>query len=296
VNAARASREAFLGGLGATLAVGGCGRNDRVIVGSKDFTEELVLGELYAQRLAHAGIPVERKLNLAGTQVATEALRRGDIDLYPEYTGTALLTVLKEPSIADAARIYAVVRREYAARYDLVWLRPAPFDDAQALATTGAFAREHGVRTLSQLARLAPRLRLGAVPEFLARPDGLPGLRRAYGGFAFASTRLIDNGLKYQALVRGDVDVVVAFGTDGRIAADKLAVMIDDKRFWPAYDVAPVVRRAALARAPGLAPALDALAPRLTDVVMRRLNAEVDVAHRDPEEVAGAFLRAEGLG
>lgn len=287
-------RASFLGGLGAAWALAGCAPRDRAIVGSKDFTEELVLGELYAQTLEAAGIPVERKLNLAGTQVATEALRRGDIDLYPEYTGTALLSVLKLPSISNPARIYDVVRAAYARRYDLVWLRPAPFNDAQALAVTGPFSRKTGIRTLTQLARAAPGLRLGAVPEFLARPDGLPGLKGAYGGFAFKSTRLVDNGLKYQALVQGDVDVVVAFGTDGRIAADKLVILTDDRAFWPAYNVAPVVRAATLARRPEIGRALDALAPRLTDAVMRRLNAEVDIAHRDPEDVVADFLHTKG--
>ncbi len=285
------------GTLGAPALVAGCNRpvTNAVAIGSKDFTEELILGEMYAQILEKHGLAVSRKLNLGGTQVAMEALLRGDIDLYPEYTGTGLITELKLKPRGDAASIYRTVKNEYEHRYHLIWLDPAPMNDSQALAMTQAGSAKYGVRTLSDLAKAAPQLRLGAIPEFTTREDALPGLQRAYGGFQFKSVKLFDIGLKYKALETGQVDVVVAFGTDGQIAADHLILLTDDKHFWPAYQVAPVVRRATLERHPEIATSLNKLAPLLTDVVMRDLNYQVDGAKQEPADVAQAFLAAHHL-
>ncbi|MBC5809452.1 MAG: quaternary ammonium transporter, partial [Candidatus Eremiobacteraeota bacterium] len=205
------------------------------------------------------------------------------------------ITELKLKPVPDARAIYQTVKREYAKRYDLVWLAPAPMNDTQALATTRAVAEKYRLRTLSDLSKAAPQLRLGAIPEFTKREDALPGLQRAYGGFAFKSVKLFDIGLKYKALETGQVDVVVAFGTDGQIAADRLVVFVDDKHFWPAYQVAPVVRRATLEKHPEIATALDALAPLLTDDVMRGLNLQVDGAKREPADVAREFLTSHKL-
>ncbi len=274
---------------------GGGGSGPALAVGSKDFTEELILGEMYAQILEHNGFSVTRKLDLGGTQVAMEALLRGDIDLYPEYTGTALVTELKEKPGKDAAANYATVKSAYASRYGLVWLEPAPFNDTQALAATEATAKRYGIRTLSDLSTAAPQLRLGAIPEFTKREDGLPGLQRAYGGFRFKDVKLFDIGLKYKALESGQVDVVVAFGTDGQLEVDRLYTFVDDKHFWPSYQAAPVVRKATLDKYPALAARLNAAAPLLTDRVMRGLNAQVDGAKADPADVARTFLKAHGL-
>jgi len=279
----------------ALTACGGTGGGPVVAVGSKDFTEELILGEMYCQILAHNGFAVLQKLDLGGTQVAMEALVRGDIDLYPEYTGTALITELKEKPGKDAAANYAAVKSAYRSRYGLTWLKPAPFNDTQALATTQAISERYHITTLSELAAAAPQLRLGAIPEFTKREDGLPGLQKAYGGFRFKDVKLFDIGLKYKALESGAVDVVVAFGTDGRLDVDHLLVFSDDKHFWPDYEVAPVVRDATLAKYPAIATQLDALAPLLTDAVMRGLNAQVDGDKQDPADVARAFLKAHGL-
>jgi osmoprotectant transport system substrate-binding protein len=191
--------------------------------------------------------------------------------------------------------VYAKVKAAYAHDYALEWLAPAPMNDTQALATTSAIAQRYGIRTLSELSRAAPQLRLGAIPEFTKRADGLPGLQRVYGGFQFKEVRLFDIGLKYEALLHGQVDVVVAFGTDGQILADKLVVFVDDKHFWPAYHVAPVVRAATLQRLPQIRPALDALAPLLTDGVMRTLNYAVDGLKREPADLAHEFLAAHKL-
>lgn len=296
----RISRHCVLAGLAcaafapALMSVG-CARPARVKVGSKNFTEELILGEMYALLIEHQGLAVERRLDLGSTQVAMAALARGDIDLYPEYTGTALLVVLKQPPISDRAAVYDLVKREYAQRYDLTWLDPAPMNDTQALATTQATSSKLALRTLSECARLAPRLRLGAPHEFLERPDGLPGLVKAYGGFAFAKVVPVDIGLKYRALESGDVDVVVAFGTDGQIDADHLVLLEDDRHFFPPYSVAPVVRTQTLAAHPFIMNALNHVAPLLTDAVMRKLNYEVDGQKQEPADVARSFLHTNSL-
>jgi osmoprotectant transport system substrate-binding protein len=269
---------------------------DATAIGSKNFTESLLLGELYAQVVEDNGLPVRRRLDLGGTDIAMAALRRGEIDLYPEYTGTALLVVLKAQPRGDAAQTFAYVKREYEKRYGLTWLDPAPMNNTQALATTRALATRFGLRTLSDVAAKAPQLRLGAVPEFVKRSDGLPGLQRVYGGFKFKSIRLIDFGLKYKALLSGDVDIVVAFGTDGAILADDLVVMQDDKHLFPPYHVAPVIRQAVLKARPQLAGMLNRIAPLLTDTVMRTLNNQIDGPQkREPSEVANDFIKAHGL-
>jgi osmoprotectant transport system substrate-binding protein len=290
------TRSQALGVLGAALLTG-CGSTPRstVAVGSKNFTESTLIGELYAQLLEARGLTVERKLNLGGTQIAMAALERGDIDLYPEYTGTALLVALKEPPLPNAAAIYATVKREYAARFHLAWLAPSPMNDTQAIATTPAVAQRFRLRTLSDLAHAASQMRLGAIPEFVNRADALPGLQHAYGGFIFKEIRMFDAGLKYKALLSGDVDVVVAFGTDGQLDADHLLLLEDNKHFWPEYHVAPVVREETLARHPEIRRNLDALAPHLTNGVMRRLNEKIDGEKQDPADVARAFLAATGL-
>jgi len=290
-------RRAQLLALLAATAVSGCAARSKnaISIGAKNFTEELVLGELYAQLLEKNGFVVTRKFDLGGTQVAMAALRRGDIDLYPEYTGTALLSVLKAHPGPDSDAIYREVKRAYKTQFGLTWLRPAPFNDTQALATTGAVSERFNLRSLSDVAAAAPRLRLGAIPEFTTREDGLPGLQKKYGGFQFKSVRLFDIGLKYTALESGQIDVVVAFGTDGQIAYDHLVLFVDDKHFWPSYQAAPVVRDATLARLPAIATHLDRLAPLLTDAVMRDLNQQVDRLKADPADAASGFLKAQHL-
>lgn len=285
--------------IGATASLAACGGGadgkHPIAVGSKDFTEELILAEMYALILEQNGFTVTRKLNLGGTQVAMAALQRGDIDLYPEYTGTALLTQLKVTPSKDAAANYETVKAYYDSHYKLTWLDAAPFNDTQALATTQAISRKYGIKTLSDLSKAAPQLRLGAIPEFVKRADALPGLRKAYGGFAFKDIKIFTIGLKYKALASGNVDVVVAFGTDGQIEVDKLVVFEDDKHFWPSYQVAPVVRNELLATYPSIATHLNKLAPLLTDSIMRGLNAQVDGARKEPKDVAAEFLKTHGF-
>ncbi|MDR7544717.1 MAG: glycine betaine ABC transporter substrate-binding protein [Armatimonadota bacterium] len=266
-------------------------------VGSKDFTEEFILAEMYALLLEDAGFKVERKFNLGGTPVAHEALVKGEIDLYPEYTSTGLLTVLKQPPIADPKAVLEAVRKGYKEQFKLEWLEPAQFNDTQALATTKDVSERYGIKTFSDLATKAPELRLGGPAEFAEREDGIKGLQGAYGGFQFKEFRQLGTGsLRYEALRAGQVDVVVAFSTDGQISGLGLVLLEDDKGFYPAYQAAPVVRAEVLEKNPKIAEALSKLAPLLTNEVMAGLNWQVDGPDkREYAAVARAFLQAKGL-
>ncbi len=266
-----------------------------VRVGSKNFTEQLLIGEMYALLLEAAGFKVERRLNLGGTLLAHEALKAGEIDLYPEYTGTALLNMLKLEVMSDPKAVYEAVKAGYRSQWGLVWLDPAPMNNTQAIAVTRATAEKYNMYTLSDMAKHAHELRMAAVPEFTERPDGLKGLQRVYGDFQFKDLRLVDYGVKYRALVSGQTDVTVAFGTDGEIKGYDLVIMKDDKGLWPPYQVAPVVRQDLLERAPEVAEILNRIQPKLTDATMQNLNWEVDGKKREYAEVAREFLRAQRL-
>ncbi|MGA8327332.1 MAG: glycine betaine ABC transporter substrate-binding protein [Candidatus Cybelea sp.] len=275
----------------ATPALARCAfGGSRVRVGSKNFTESFVIAEIYAQALEAAGMRVERLFNLGSTQIAIAAMERGNVDLYPEYTGTALIDVLHLAPIADPREAYAVVSRLFRQRYSIVWLRPSPMNDSQALATTRQVAASKGLADLSDVSRAAPNLRLATIQEFLARPDGLPGLQKFYGGFRFAQVRTYDIALKYSALVEGRADLASAFTTDGAIAVNSLVVLRDDRHFWSAYNVAPVVRVAALAARPQIARVLNAVSPAITNGAAQTMNAAVEHLQQDPTDVASAFL------
>lgn len=270
----------------------GCGsRAKPVRVGSKNFTESILIAEIYAQALEGAGIPVERRFNLGSTQIALEALRRGSIDLYPEYTGTALIDVLHVRPPSDPAAVYPTVKRDFAQQFDLVWLKASPMNNSQAMATTSDVAAKYRLKTLSDLSKAAPQLRLATIQEFLQRFDGLPGLQEVYGGFAFKDVRTYDIALKYQALLSGRADVATAFTTDGTIASSHLVVLEDDKHFWPPYNVAPVVREDALAKRPAIKATLNAVSPAITTGAAQSMNAAIERDKRDPADVAAEFLK-----
>ncbi len=281
------------------LLFAACSRASAVTlkVGSKDFTEEFILAEMYTLLLEDAGFKVERKFNLGGTPIAHAALVKGDIDLYPEYTSTGLLTVLKQQPIADPKAIVEAVRKGYQEQFKLVWLEPAPFNDTQALATTKEVSEKHGIKTYSELSGKASELRLGGPAEFAERADGIKGLQQAYGGFQFKEFKQLGTGsLRYEALRNGQVDVVVAFGTDGQINGLGLVLLRDDKSFYPIYQAAPVVRADVLDKNPKIAEALNKLAPLLTDDIMAGLNWKVDGPEkREFAAVARAFLQEKGL-
>jgi osmoprotectant transport system substrate-binding protein len=290
------SRRHSLALFGAALLLPQCGGEKTggtraIRVGSKNFGENIIVAELYAQALEQAGFTVERRMNLGSTQIAMAALQRGDIDLYPEYTGTGLIDVLHLPPMRDAHALYETVKREYAQRYQLTWLRPSPANDSQGLAITRRASQEYRVRTLSQAAKAAPQLRLAAVPEFVARADALPGLQRYYGGFHFKDVKTYDIGLQYDALVRGDADVSTAFTTDAQIEADKLVLLEDDRHFWPAYNVAPVVRNDVLRAHPQIAGVLNAVNAHLTTRGLTSLNYAYTVRKEEPADIIRPLIR-----
>ncbi len=287
---------ALLAVLMATAVLAGCGGGEQTItVASKDFTEQFILGEMYALVLEDAGYTVERKLNLGGTPVTHQALLDEEIDIYPEYTGTGLLTVLKLDVMSDPQAVYDTVKADYAEQFSLTWLDPAPMNNTQALAMTQERASELGITTFSDMVANAGELVLISPPEFVEREDGIPGLKRVYGDFEFADILTVDPGLRYQALLNGEADVVVAFGTDGELAAYDLLSLQDDKGLYPPYQVAPVVRQAVLDENGDIAEILNSLAPLLTDATMQRLNNEVSGNGREPDEVAREFLVEQGL-
>ncbi|MBV8639643.1 MAG: hypothetical protein JO322_16305 [Candidatus Eremiobacteraeota bacterium] len=284
------SRARALAILASAPLLASCQPRGTINVGSKNFTESIVIGEIYAQTLEAAGYRVERRLNLGSTQIALAAMQRGDIDLYPEYTGTALIDVLHHEPLSDPRAIFDLVQREFAKRYDVRWLPASPMDDSQALATTRENAAKYNLRSLSDLAPIASRLRLATIPEFLTRADGLPGLQRLYGGFHFSSVRTFDISLKYQALLAGAADIATAFTTDGAISTNRLVILEDNKHLWPPYNVAPVLR-SSTASDPKLVAALNAVSPRITSTAAAEMNAAVEDRQQDPGDVAAAFLR-----
>jgi len=292
------TRAHALGLIGAAALLPSCSggaAGDTIRIGSKNFTEEFVIAEIYAQALESKGLKVDRsKFNLGSTQIAMAALEHGDIDLYPEYTGTMLIDVLHHAPLRDPKTIYQTVSAALRAR-GLVVLAPSPMNDSQALATTQAIAKKYGIATLSKLAPLASQLRLATIPEFTSRADGLPGLQKFYGGFKFADVKSYDIGLKYDALLQGSADVATAFTTDGAIAANDLVVIADDRHFWPAYNVAPVVRQDVLSKHAQIATILNAISPLITDVAAQQMNYAVEHDKADPADVATKFLKAHAL-
>jgi osmoprotectant transport system substrate-binding protein len=298
---------------------GSLAQDQAVRVGSKDFPESIIIGEMYALLLENNGISVERKLNLGGTVIAHESLLADELDIYPEYTGTGLLVVLGAtiedamggsadsgtpaagdgtPAAVDTPQaVYEYVRDQYQEQFDLVWLDRTPMSNSQALAVRREFAEEHGLSTISDLVALASEVDLtfSAPVDFEEREDGLLGLREVYGDFD-ASVNGVAPGIKYQALMDGDANVVLAFSTDAEIAFNDLVVLEDDQGLWPPYNVAPVVRQSALDGNPAIADLLNDLAPRITDEVMIELNGQVvGDEGMEPEIVAREFLIREGM-
>jgi len=268
----------------------GCSSKPHVVVGSKNFTEQVLLGEIIAQQIEQkAHVPVERKLNLGGTLLAHEALKQGGIDLYPEYTGTALTAVLKEPVLRDPGAVLERVRDAYRP-LGLIWLQPLGFDNTFAMVVRTETARNDRLRNLSDAARRPQPWRLGVGYEFIQRPDGLDGLVRAYGLRLDGNPVTMDLGLLYPALESGRVGMAAASATDGRLADAGFTVLADDRHYFPPYECAIVVRQPVLNRFPELRPVLEQLSGRISDAEMRRMNAAVDREHRSVAEVARQFL------
>jgi osmoprotectant transport system permease protein len=259
-------------------------------IGTKNFTEQLILGELMAQLIeTHTDLSVTRRFNLGGTMICHQALANGEIDLYAEYTGTALMAVLGISEVNDGDLIHEVVAAQYQNRFQATWLAPFGFNNTYAITVRKSFSDSTQLQTISDLKHIAPNLRAGFTAEFSERPDGYLGLRHTYG-LEFREVRDLDPALMYQAVVNGEIDVICAFATDGRISAYKLQPLKDDLNFFPPYQAAPVVRTGILNNHPDLSQILGLLAGVLDDRTMQQLNYKVDSKQQPIREVAYQFL------
>src|SRR6476646_7700314 len=284
--------------LAALLLLASCGppRADRIVIGSKNFAEQLVLGEIIAQQIENkTHLPVERRFYLAGTYICHQAILGGRIDVYPEYTGTALTAILKAQPSSHPEQVYNRVKTEYSRQFNLEVGKTLGFNNTFAIEIRGEDARRLGLKTLSQAATYTPQWRAGFGYEFMERPDGYKGLAATYGLHFAESPRIMDLGLLARALKDKQVDLAAGNTTDGLIPALDLFVLEDDRHYFPPYEAVPIVRPEMLARHPEVGKALDELAGKISDDDMRRLNYAVDGQHRDVKEVVREFLRERGL-
>lgn len=285
-----------------------------VTIGSKPFTEQLILAEMYALILEDAGYPVERQLNLGGTAVVHQALVSGEIDMYVEYTGTALLTILGQevptvegdatpaegdggaatPTTSVGQLTYDIVSEAYPENFGAVWLDQIGLNNTYTITVRQETADELGLETISDLEGHAGDMTLGTDQEFPVRPDGLPGLENTYG-ISFEDVVILDAGLMYSAIDQGEVDAITGYATDGRIPALGLVILEDDKEFFPPYYAAPVVNQALLEENPELEEILNQVAGRIDNETMAELNAQVDEEGQEPRDVARTFLEEQGI-
>lgn len=269
---------------------------DRIVIGSKNFTESLILGELMAQQIeAHTSLKVERRFYLAGTYICQQAVLAGRIDIYPEYTGTALTAILKEKTVRDKQTVYQQVKTEYERRFDLTLGPALGFNDTFAIEIRGGDARRLNLKTLSQAAAFAPRWRAGFGYEFMERPDGYQGLAATYGLHFAEQPRVMDLGLLARALHDHQIDLAAGNATDGLIPALDLFVLDDDRHYFPPYEAVPVIREQTLREHPEIVPLLADLADKISDQEMRRMNYAVDGQHHDAKDVVREFLHQNKL-
>jgi osmoprotectant transport system substrate-binding protein len=279
-------------------------QQSKIVIGSKFFTEQVILAELLAQHIeARTGIPVERKTNLGGTLLVHEALLAGDLDLYVEYTGTALTAVLNEsPDQLNATAgegvsnpVYQRVKQLYAERFNLEVTEPLGFENTFAMVIRGEDAKNLHLRTISDIVPFASKWRAGVGYEFLERPDGFKGWTDRYQLHFAGQPRVMDLGLIYRALVDRQVDLVAGNSTDGLIDALALVALEDDRHYFPRYDAVPIVRKSTLERFPQLRATLDELGGKVSESDIRKLNYAVDALHQDPAAVVREFRSSKGL-
>ncbi|MEE9217521.1 MAG: glycine betaine ABC transporter substrate-binding protein [Acidobacteriota bacterium] len=284
--------QAALLAAGFLLAACGCSASERIVVGSKNFTEQVVLGEIVAQHLeARTGLPVERRFYLAGSYICHQSIVAGRLDLYVEYTGTALSAILKEAPGGSAREVHARVRQAYAAQFGLEVGESLGFNNSYAIVVRGEDARRLRLRTISDAAAHTPGWIAGFGYEFLERPDGFAGLSEVYGLRFRSAPRIMDLGLLYKALKQRQVDLVAGNTTDGLIAVFDMVILEDDRGYFPPYEAVPIVRRDLLERHPEIRSALRELVGAISEEQMRRMNYALDGEHRDVKEVAREFLR-----
>lgn len=278
----------------------GGGGGPTITVGSKNFTEQYILGELYAQALAANGFSVEKKLDLGSEQIADKALQNGQIDMYPEYTGTSLVAVLgykgENPPTPEAT--YQKAKELYAKRDPAdTMLTPAQFNNTYGIFVRSQVAEQDDLKTLTDLAAVSPELTFVSFSEFQNRPDGYPNMQKNYEGLDFGDIKIVNSigGPIYQGVLQGEGDVGVGFTTDGQLASDELVVMEDPKNIWPFYYPAPVVRSDVLEQNPKMEKVLNSVSETLDAETMRKLNAQVDIEREDPEDVAAEYLQEKGI-
>jgi osmoprotectant transport system substrate-binding protein len=280
------------------VSLAGCSeeRRNTIVVGSKNFSEQALLGEILAQHIeARTHLPVTRRFYLAGSYICQQALLAGRIDTYVEYTGTALTAILHEPIEKDSSAVFGKVQREYAKRFGLEVLPSLGFNNTFALVIRGDDAQRLNIKTISDAAPHASQWRAGFGYEFMERPDGYPGLAQVYGLHFAEAPRILDLGLLYRALLEKQVDLVAGNSTDGLLAARDLVILDDDKHYFPPYDAVPVVRDETVRRHPEVRAAIAELAAKISDAEMQKMNYAVDGEHRDATDVAREFLKAKAL-
>lgn len=262
---------------------------DAIRVGSKDFTENLIVAELYALALEDAGYNVERVMNIAGSIVHTSIVN-DEIDLYPEYTGTGLISVLQLSPMTDADEVYQTVKEEYEKQFKLVWLDYAQANDSQGMFISKRVSDQYGIKTISDLQANASKLRFASQGEFDEREDGMPGLEKVYGKFDWKVSTVYDNGLKYQIVDNNEADVAPAYTTEGMLAdTEKFVLLEDDKHMWPPYNLAPVVREEILTANPEIEEILNRVNTSLDTETITALNAKVDIDKEEVEDVAAEY-------
>ena len=283
--------------LSSLLLLAACGRDgSAIVVGSKNFTESVLLAELIAQQIeAHTGLRVERKLNLGGTFLCHQALIAGQIDVYPEYSGTALTAILKQPVLRDSKEVLRIVSEAYREQFAAEWLPPFGFNNTYAIVVREEDAEKQNLQTLTDLARVSQDFRIGFMFEFAERQDGYRGLVDTYGFTFRGEPRTMDLGLIYRALRERQIDVGVGSATDGLITALKMHVLEDDKRYFPPYDAAPVARTAMLEAHPEVRQALASLGGILNEQEMREINHAVDAEQKPAPEVIRKLRERKGL-
>lgn len=283
---------ALLAGCGAGAPAPSGNEKGKLVVGSKDFTENEIVAEIYALALEDAGYDVERKMDIAGSVIHTSIVN-DEIDLYPEYTGTGLLSVLKMDAMTDPDEVYETVKKEYEEQFQLTWLDYAQANDGQGLFIGKKASDQYGIRTISDLQANASELRFASQGEFDQREDGIPGLEKLYGSFDWKSSKVYDNGLKYELVEKDEADAAPAYTTEGRLVeTDKFVLLEDDKHMWPPYNLAPVVRDEVLEEYPDIAGVLNRISAGLDTETVTQLNAKVDVDKEDAEDVAAEYYES----
>lgn len=263
--------------------------NGKIVVGSKSFTEGNILSELYALALEHNGFEVERKFNIAGS-VIHQAILSEEIDVYPEYTGTALLSILKQPVMTDEKEVYDFVKQNYEEQFDLTLLEPSPMNDGQGLVLRTEVAEQYNIQTISDLQKNADKIRFASQGDFDERDDGIPALERVYGPFNFASSVVFEDSLKYDVLRNNEADLAVAYTTEGMLRDEAFTLLEDDGKVWPPYNAVPVIRKPVLEQNPKAELVLNQLSSLLTTEKITELNAQVDIDKLEMEEVAASFF------